>query len=71
VLTRVGDSRYLRDGAVSSIGAFEPEPIIGGYTIMKTALIAMGKVAAKECEAVGIRVNCIAPGVIKVRFRAW
>lgn len=56
---------------MSSIGAFEPEPIIGGYTIMKTALIAMGKVAAKECEAVGIRVNCIAPGVIKVRFRAW
>ena len=61
---------YLRFGSsicyVSSIGAYEPSPPIGGYTICKTALLGMTKVAAKELLPMGIRVNCLAPGVIKV-----
>uniref|UniRef100_A0A7S0G531 Dehydrogenase/reductase SDR family member 4 n=1 Tax=Rhodosorus marinus TaxID=101924 RepID=A0A7S0G531_9RHOD len=53
---------------VSSITGFEPDSNIGAYSITKTALLALSRVLAKELSAREIRVNCIAPGIIKTRF---
>jgi dehydrogenase/reductase SDR family protein 4 len=45
-----------------------PSNVIGHYSITKTALVALTKICAKELLHENIRVNCIAPGVIKTRF---
>lgn len=41
---------------------------LGPYSVSKTALIGLTKVLAQELGPEGIRVNCIAPGVIKTHF---
>ncbi|XP_068725756.1 dehydrogenase/reductase SDR family member 4-like isoform X2 [Montipora capricornis] len=41
---------------------------IGAYNVTKTALVGLTNVLAKECGHMGVRVNCVAPGVIKTRF---
>ena len=41
---------------------------LGAYSISKTALLGLTKVLAIECAQVGVRVNCVAPGIIKTRF---
>jgi dehydrogenase/reductase SDR family protein 4 len=41
---------------------------MGAYSISKTALIGMTKVLVPQLASMNIRVNCIAPGVIKTRF---
>jgi len=53
---------------VSSIGGFQPNPMGGAYSISKTALLGLTKSLSKELAPKQIRVNCIAPGVIKTRF---
>ena len=53
---------------ISSIAAFAPFPLIAPYSVSKTALIGMTKAMAPQCADMGIRVNCIAPGVIKTNF---
>eukprot|EP01016_Furgasonia_blochmanni_P005330 TRINITY_DN12070_c0_g5_i3.p1 TRINITY_DN12070_c0_g5~~TRINITY_DN12070_c0_g5_i3.p1 ORF type:complete len:316 (-),score=51.82 TRINITY_DN12070_c0_g5_i3:117-1064(-) len=53
---------------ISSYVGYDAEPMIGAYSITKTALFGMTKVFAKELMHDGIRVNCIAPGLIKTRF---
>ena len=42
--------------------------MIGGYSISKAALIMLTQVCAKTWGSDGIRVNCIAPGLIKTDF---
>lgn len=42
--------------------------LLGAYSVSKTALIGLTKAAAKELAIEGIRVNCLAPGVIKTKF---
>lgn len=42
--------------------------ILGVYSISKTTLLALCKTAAEDLASEGIRVNCIAPGVIKTKF---
>ncbi|KAJ8904899.1 hypothetical protein NDN08_001413 [Rhodosorus marinus] len=53
---------------VGSITGFEPDSNIGAYSITKTALLALSRVLAKELSSREIRVNCIAPGIIRTRF---
>ncbi|XP_068724517.1 dehydrogenase/reductase SDR family member 4-like isoform X2 [Montipora capricornis] len=53
---------------ISSVGAFDPMQGIGAYNVTKTALVGLTNVLAKECGHMGVRVNCVAPGVIKTRF---
>ena len=42
--------------------------LLGAYSVSKTALFGLTKAAAKDLAHVGIRVNCLAPGVIKTNF---
>lgn len=53
---------------VSSVGGFRASDVIGGYSVSKAALIMLTQVQAKNWGVDGIRVNCIAPGLIKTEF---
>lgn len=53
---------------VSSIAGYNPFELLGAYSVSKTALIGLTKTAAKELAPEGIRVNCLAPGIIRTNF---
>ena len=53
---------------VSSTGGFRASDVIGGYSISKAAVVMVTQVCAKQWGVDGIRVNCIAPGLIKTEF---
>ncbi|CAD1473869.1 unnamed protein product, partial [Heterotrigona itama] len=53
---------------ISSIGGYMPFPLLGAYCVSKTALLGLNQVAAATLAPEGIRVNCIAPGVIKTKL---
>ena len=53
---------------VSSIGGFLASDVIGGYSVSKAALNMLAQVQAKTWGRDGIRVNCIAPGLIQTEF---
>ncbi|THD75040.1 SDR family oxidoreductase [Thalassobius vesicularis] len=63
--------RARKDGAiviVSSIGGLKGSPVIGAYNISKAADMQMARNLAVELGPDNIRVNCIAPGLIKTDF---
>ncbi|MFI5398975.1 MAG: SDR family NAD(P)-dependent oxidoreductase [Candidatus Binatia bacterium] len=49
---------------ISSIGADMCGPMGAPYYVAKAGVNALTKSLAKECAPAGVRVNCIAPGVI-------
>jgi NAD(P)-dependent dehydrogenase (short-subunit alcohol dehydrogenase family) len=53
---------------VGSIGGFLASDVIGGYSVSKAALVMLTQVQAKTWGRDGIRVNCIAPGLIQTEF---
>jgi NAD(P)-dependent dehydrogenase (short-subunit alcohol dehydrogenase family) len=53
---------------VSSVGGFLASDVIGGYSVSKAALVMLTQVQAKTWGKDGIRVNCIAPGLIRTEF---
>jgi NAD(P)-dependent dehydrogenase (short-subunit alcohol dehydrogenase family) len=53
---------------VSSVGGYRASDVIGGYSVSKAALIMLTQVQAKTWGKDGIRVNCIAPGLIRTEF---
>jgi NAD(P)-dependent dehydrogenase (short-subunit alcohol dehydrogenase family) len=60
-----------KDGAiiiVSSIGGLRGSPVIGAYNISKAADFQLARNLAVEYGPHNIRVNCIAPGLIKTDF---
>jgi len=60
-----------KDGAiviVSSIGGLKGSPIIGAYCISKAADFQLARNLAVEYGGDNIRINCIAPGLIKTDF---
>lgn len=60
-----------RDGSiiiVSSIGAFRGSPVIGAYNISKAADIQLARNLAVEFGPSNVRVNCIAPGLVRTDF---
>jgi len=63
---------YMKEGSniliVSSYAGYTPNPFLGAYSVSKTALLALTKVMATELAGKGIRVNCVAPGIIKTKF---
>jgi NAD(P)-dependent dehydrogenase (short-subunit alcohol dehydrogenase family) len=60
-----------KDGAiiiVSSIGGLRGSPVIGAYCISKAADLQLARNLAVELGPHNVRVNCIAPGLIKTDF---
>lgn len=53
---------------VSSTGGVRPGRGLGAYSVSKAALIMLSRVCASEWGADGIRVNTLAPGLIKTEF---
>ncbi len=53
---------------ISSIGGFSPERGLGVYSISKAAINMLTKVMAIELGAFNIRVNALAPGVVRTHF---
>ena len=67
----VPEMRERKDGAiiiVSSIGGLRGSPVIGAYNISKAADFQLARNLAVEYGPHNIRVNCIAPGLIKTDF---
>ena len=67
----VPQMRERKDGAViivSSIGGLRGSPVIGAYNISKAADFQLARNLATEFGVDNIRVNCIAPGLIKTDF---
>ena len=59
------------DGAItiiSSIGGIKGSSVIGAYCISKAADMQLARNLADEYGPKGVRVNCIAPGLIKTDF---
>lgn len=50
---------------ISSIGADVCAPFGAPYYVAKAGVNALTKTLAKECAPAGVRVNCIAPGLIE------
>jgi NAD(P)-dependent dehydrogenase (short-subunit alcohol dehydrogenase family) len=53
---------------ISSIGGLKASTVIGAYCISKAADMQLARNLAAEYGARGVRVNCIAPGLIKTDF---
>ncbi|XP_062945329.1 dehydrogenase/reductase SDR family member 4-like isoform X1 [Cynocephalus volans] len=53
---------------VSSIAGFLPSSGMGPYNVAKTALLGLTKNLAIDLASKNIRVNCLAPGLIKTNF---
>ncbi len=53
---------------ISSIEGITPGQGLGLYSISKSAMIAMGKVLAREWGSDHIRVNTICPGLVRTKF---
>jgi NAD(P)-dependent dehydrogenase (short-subunit alcohol dehydrogenase family) len=63
--------RAKKDGSimiVSSIGGVRGSPVIGAYCISKAADMQLARNLARELGPHNIRVNCVAPGLVKTDF---
>jgi NAD(P)-dependent dehydrogenase (short-subunit alcohol dehydrogenase family) len=60
-----------KDGSiiiVSSIGGFRGSPVIGTYCVSKAADLQLARNLAVELGPHNVRINCIAPGLIRTDF---
>jgi NAD(P)-dependent dehydrogenase (short-subunit alcohol dehydrogenase family) len=67
----VSEMTQRRDGVIlfiSSIGGYRGSGVIGTYNLSKAADFQLARNLAVELGAHNIRVNCIAPGVIRTDF---
>ena len=65
------EMKERKDGSIiiiSSIGGLRGTPVIGAYAISKAADMQMARNLAQELSPLNIRVNCIAPGLVKTDF---
>ena len=53
---------------ISSIGGLKGSTVIGAYCISKAADMQMARNLADEFGPQGVRINCIAPGIIRTDF---
>jgi NAD(P)-dependent dehydrogenase (short-subunit alcohol dehydrogenase family) len=53
---------------VASVGGVSPDPGLAAYCMSKAAIIMMTKAMALELGQYKIRVNAIAPGIVRTRF---
>lgn len=65
------EMRARKDGSiiiVSSIGGLRGSDVIGAYCISKAADMQLARNLARELGPDNIRVNCVAPGLVKTDF---
>jgi NAD(P)-dependent dehydrogenase (short-subunit alcohol dehydrogenase family) len=65
------EMRERRDGSiiiVSSIGGLRGSPVLGAYCVSKAADMQLARNYAVEFGPDNVRVNCIAPGLVKTDF---
>lgn len=65
------EMRERKDGSiiiVSSIGGLRGSEVIGAYCISKAADMQLARNLAKEFGSDNVRVNCIAPGLVRTDF---
>jgi NAD(P)-dependent dehydrogenase (short-subunit alcohol dehydrogenase family) len=65
------EMRARKDGSiiiVSSIGGLRGSPVIGAYCVSKAADMQLARNLAIEFGPDNVRVNCIAPGLVKTDF---
>jgi len=74
VLTQLCWNKYMKEGPggssvinISSVGGLSTNPQLGVYDVAKAGLIHLTKQLAAELGP-KVRVNCIAPGLIKTDF---
>lgn len=53
---------------VASIAGYRPINLLGVYSMTKTALISLTRTLGTELAASKVRINAIAPGIIKTKF---
>jgi dehydrogenase/reductase SDR family protein 4 len=53
---------------IASTGGIRPPALLGAYGVSKAAVIHLTKTFAKELAVGGVRVNCIAPGLVDTAF---
>ena len=53
---------------IASIGGIQPEAFLGIYNASKAALINLTRTLSRELGGMGIRVNTVAPGLIRTDF---
>jgi len=68
VIPEMADRREGSIVIVSSIGGLRGSPVIGAYCISKAADMQLARNLAVEYGPQNVRVNCIAPGLIKTDF---
>jgi NAD(P)-dependent dehydrogenase (short-subunit alcohol dehydrogenase family) len=65
------EMKERKDGSIiiiSSVGGLRGTGVIGAYAISKAADMQMARNLAQELSPSNIRVNCIAPGLVKTDF---
>jgi NAD(P)-dependent dehydrogenase (short-subunit alcohol dehydrogenase family) len=65
------EMKERKDGAiivVSSIGGLRGTEVIGAYAISKAADMQLARNLAKELGPYNVRINCVAPGLVKTDF---
>ena len=65
------EMKERKDGSIiiiSSVGGLRGTAVIGAYAISKAADMQMARNLAQELSPSNIRINCIAPGLVKTDF---
>ncbi|XP_066843469.1 dehydrogenase/reductase SDR family member 4-like isoform X2 [Anser cygnoides] len=55
---------------VSSLAGYMPFPALGPYSVSKAALLGLVKALAPELRPRRVRINAVAPGLVRTRFSA-
>ncbi len=53
---------------IASIGGYRGSPNLGGYSVSKAAVMQLARSLAGEWGKFNIRINCIAPGLVRTEF---
>jgi NAD(P)-dependent dehydrogenase (short-subunit alcohol dehydrogenase family) len=65
------EMKERKDGSIiiiSSVGGLRGTGVIGAYAISKAADMQMARNLAQELSPSNVRVNCVAPGLVKTDF---
>jgi len=65
IMTEKGGGKIVN---MASVAGIKPGLGLGAYSVSKAGVIMLTRVLAQEWAAMNIRVNAIAPGVIKTKF---